>query len=165
MRACLILSATLCLTLAGCDRGTRSANESANGVAGNDVVSTDQANASANAAQTTGSGESGCDILDDQNWHAEVASKDGQRALVVTGEVTVKTGGYTVSLNPGALEKTAPPSQHFDLTVVPPTGEVTDALETHPVEGSAVPAERRYLAAVIDCGGKEIERITQIDRP
>ena len=100
----------------------------------------------------------------DIEWHAEVGAQDGQRMLNVTGNGMVNSGGWKFSLRPGLLDRMNPPVQRFTLTIQQPSGPSTQPMVPFRVEAET-PAQPRYEAVAIDCGGAEYARITQIDRP
>ena len=152
MRSSTILFAVACCLAGACtpERPTASNEADANAQSANTIETAEAAEA--------------CPKLDIA-WHAEVAAKDGERRLFVSGEGQMGTGGWQFGLDPGVLDEINPPVQHFTLTITEPAGDnVTQVVTPFRVE-SDVAAEQRYGAVVIDCRGKEYARITQIDRP
>lgn len=108
-------------------------------------------------------GSAPCPIMRDFDWKAVIAAgKGGARELTVRGMIEVNKGGYAAVLSPGLLDKSIPPIQHLTLTVTPPNGPATGAITYLPVK-ITLPAQPRYRAIVIDCGGSEIEWIERID--
>jgi hypothetical protein len=71
--------------------------------------------------------------------------------LIVSGTVTVPTGGYTVWLEEGPLQEVRPRSQQIMVRTTPPEGIATQAEATHRVSGVfAVPKNVGQVA--IRCG-------------
>ena len=160
--AYLLLGAS-CLA-AGCNRSD-SGNAQPNSADANLAVGVDnEASRTAQTGAANGPAQDGECAKLDIAWHAEVAPTDGQRMLKVTGTGMVNSGGWSFSLRPGLLDKKNPPIQHFTLTIQQPSGPATQPMMPFKVDAET-PAQPRYDAVVIDCGGAEYARITQIDRP
>jgi hypothetical protein len=159
-----LLCAAACLLTAGCNRENRAeANDAA---AANEVGADEVANRSAGTsdqgAPTPAAPSADCPITD-VAWHAEVNSVGGKRMLEVTGDGMASSGGWQFTFEPGVLDKSSPPTQHFTLTEKKPS-VATGNMQPFQVK-SSVAAQPLYKEVVIDCGGVDIAHITKIDRP
>ncbi|HEV2746901.1 MAG TPA: hypothetical protein VGW34_06345 [Allosphingosinicella sp.] len=83
--------------------------------------------------------------------------------LIVTGKVTVPTGGYRLSLEQGPLLELHPPIQHVLLSVRPPSEGATQAVVTHEVRGE-FPALDAYGAVTVKCGPEVLAEIRPVAR-
>lgn len=107
-----------------------------------------------------------CPILSSADWAAWVNAMPGPDArpkLIVTGRVTVPTGGYRVTLEQGPLQEIHPPVQQMILRARPPSGGATQALVTHEVRAE-LPALDRYGSVTIRCGSATLAGITDVQR-
>jgi hypothetical protein len=113
-----------------------------------------------------GSGPGGaCPISGSSDWAAWVNAMPGPErpSLIVTGRVTVPTGGYQLALERGPLREIDPPVQEVTLSVRPPSGPATQAVVTHEVRGQW-PALDRSGAVVVRCGGETLAEIRPVER-
>lgn len=111
-------------------------------------------------------GGGGCPITGSSNWAAWVNAMPGTAAgptLIVTGRVTVPTGGYTLSLERGPLQESHPPVQQVLLRVRPPSGPATQAVVDHDVRGEW-PALDAYGAVTVRCAGQVLADIRPVER-
>ncbi len=106
-----------------------------------------------------------CPVTDSSGWRAHVDAMPGPNGnprLVVTGRVTVPTGGYRVSLRMGQVAESYPVQVTVYLDAVPPRGMATQALVTHDVRGSW-PSEERVGSVTIRCGSRSLARIDNVE--
>ncbi len=107
-----------------------------------------------------------CPILSSTDWAAWVNAMPGPVArpkLIVTGRVTVPTGGYRVTLQQGPLQEIHPPIQQMILRAQPPSGGATQAVVTHEVRAE-LPALESYGSVTIRCGSSTLASITDVER-
>lgn len=106
-----------------------------------------------------------CPIVRSSTWHAHVSAMPGPEArpqLIVTGRVTVPSGGYTVSLRMGQVAESYPVQVTVYLDAVAPGGPATQALTTHEVRGSW-PSEQRVGSVTVRCGNRSLARISPVE--
>lgn len=99
-----------------------------------------------------------CPFAGNRNWNAWVNAMPGStRTLIVTGEVKVGTDGYAGRLTPGGVEKSDPPNQIFELTLV----EEADAKAgwQEDVRADMPATYPKYGTAVIMCHGERLADI------
>ena len=105
-----------------------------------------------------------CLIASSEGWRAYVDAMPGPERprLVVTGRVTVPTGGWRLELVLGPTRESDPPVQEVILRADPPAGPATQAIVTHEVTETfrALP---RYGAVVVRCGGEVVAEISPVD--
>lgn len=82
--------------------------------------------------------------------------------LIVSGQVTVPTGGYRLSLRMGQVAESYPVQVTVYLDATPPSGMATQALVTHDVRGSW-PSEERVGSVTVRCGSRVLARIDNIE--
>lgn len=106
-----------------------------------------------------------CPITGSRDWTAWVNAMPGPNAprLIVTGKVTVPTGGYRVSLERGEVHELDPPIQQIMLEAAPPTGGAIQVVTEQEVRGE-FPALDRYGAVIVRCGRDVIATISDIQR-
>ena len=104
-----------------------------------------------------------CPIISSGDWRAWVDAMPGPRGrrLLVTGRVTVPTGGYRVRLELGAVQEIHPPVQQVELIANPPDDGATQAIVTHEVRGDFA-ALHQYGAVVIRCGSATLAEIRPV---
>src|SRR5688500_11962800 len=86
-----------------------------------------------------------CSIVESSDWAAWVNAMPGPNArptLIVTGKVTVPTGGYGFSWGDPIVMESYPVQIVVDLRPLRPGGLATQALVTHDVRGEW-PSEAR----------------------
>lgn len=81
--------------------------------------------------------------------------------LIVSGQVTVPTGGYRVSLRMGQVAESYPVQVTVYLDATRPTGMATQALVTHDVRGDW-PSEERVGSVTVRCGSRALARIDNV---
>ncbi len=107
---------------------------------------------------------SDCPILKSSDWRAHVDAMPGPNdnaQLIVSGKVTVPTGGYKLALRMGQVAESYPVQVTVYLDAVPPSGPATQALETREVRGSWR-SEERVGSVTIRCGGRTLARLSDI---
>jgi hypothetical protein len=88
---------------------------------------------------------------------------DARPTLIVTGRVTVPTGGFTPLLEAGPVQEIHPPVQIVILKPNPPRGGATQAVMTHEVRAQA-PALDVYGSITIRCGSATLAEINNVER-
>lgn len=107
----------------------------------------------------------GCPVIESSGWHAHVDALPGPNArprLVVSGKVTVPTGGYKVALRMGQVAESYPVQVTVYLDATAPSGMASQAVVTHEVRGSW-PSEERVGSVTVRCGGKALARLSNIE--
>lgn len=84
--------------------------------------------------------------------------------LVVTGEVTVPTGGFRVWLEEGPVQEIEPRTLQILVRTDPPVEGATEALVTHRVRG-AFPARKRIGQVSLRCGDGTLALVPVAPRP
>ncbi len=106
-----------------------------------------------------------CRVIRSSGWHAHVDAMPGPNdnpRLIVSGRVTVPTGGYRVSLRMGQVAESYPVQVTVYLDATPPSGMATQALVTHDVRGSWR-SEERVGSVTIRCGSGVLARIDNVE--
>jgi hypothetical protein len=95
-----------------------------------------------------------CRIAGSSDWRAEIEETPGGKPrLLVSGKVTVPTGGHAIALELGYVEKLDSPRQQVILRSVPPEGAATEAIVTEDVTAS-FPLAKDIGAVTVRCGDK-----------
>lgn len=105
-----------------------------------------------------------CPVISSTGWRAHVDAMPGPNdnpRLIVSGKVTVPTGGYRLSLRMGEVAESYPVQVTVYLDVTPPSGMATQALVTHDVRGSWK-SEERVGSVTVRCGSRVLGRIGNI---
>lgn len=108
---------------------------------------------------------SDCPITGSSDWHAHVNAMpgpDSRPTLIVTGKVTVPTGGYKVALRMGEVAESFPVQVSVYLDATPPSGPATQALSVHNFRGS-FPSEQQVGSVTVRCGGRTLARISPVE--
>lgn len=103
-----------------------------------------------------------CAKVKTKDWKAWVDVMPGPGSsptLHITGQATTSTSGWKLALNAGPLDKSLPPSQHFDFVATAPTGPVQQVITTQEVKAEINNAQPKYKAVVISCGSTGIATI------
>lgn len=106
-----------------------------------------------------------CPVIRSSDWHAHVDAMPGpgnNPRLIVSGKVTVPTGGYKLALRMGAVAESYPVQVTVHLDAVPPKGMATQALETREVRGSWR-SEERVGSVTVRCGRKMLAQLSNIE--
>lgn len=107
-----------------------------------------------------------CPIIGASDWAAWINAMPGppgsRPTLIVTGRVTVPSGGYQLALrlDPAVMEN-LPPQRTVWLDAVPPAGPASQALVTSEVRGQW-PVSPPIGAVHVRCGGTVIARIDDV---
>ncbi len=106
-----------------------------------------------------------CPVIESRDWAAWVNAMPGPAAtkeLIVTGQVTLPTPGYTVTLGAGMADRSATPVQQLILTATAPTGMVPQVLTTQPVRYQGPAISMQYRGIRIMCGGTMLTEIADV---
>ena len=105
-----------------------------------------------------------CPVIRSSGWQAHVDAMPGPDAsprLIVSGRVTVPTGGYRVALRMGQVAESYPVQVTVYLDATPPKAIASQALVTHDVRGSW-PSEERVGSVTVRCGSRSLARIDNV---
>ncbi|MFN3387824.1 MAG: hypothetical protein ACK40O_02765 [Allosphingosinicella sp.] len=112
-----------------------------------------------------------CHAIASGAWRAEIESyltahgKPLTRYnLVVSGEVTVPTGGFRVWLEEGPVQEIEPRTLQILVRTDPPAEAATQAVVTHQVRG-AFPARKRIDQISLRCGDGTLALVPVEPRP
>ena len=106
-----------------------------------------------------------CPITASSDWKAWVNAMPGPNAkptLIVTGKVTVPTGGYTFAWRDLRTMESHPVQIVADLEALPPEGPATQAIETHDLRGEW-PATPPVGSVTVTCGQQTLARISPVE--
>ena len=106
-----------------------------------------------------------CGIIGSSDWAAWVNAMPGPNArptLIVTGKVTVPTGGYRFEWRDMRVMESYPVQIVAELQAVPPPGSATQAVETHDIRGEW-PIDPPVGALTIRCGDMVLVRISPVE--
>ena len=87
---------------------------------------------------------------------------NARATLIVTGKVTVPTGGYRLEWRDMRVMESYPVQVAVDLDAIPPAGPATQALVTHDVRGEW-PISPPIGALTVRCGDKVLARIAPVE--
>jgi hypothetical protein len=82
--------------------------------------------------------------------------------LMVSGQVTAPTGGYTFDWSGFRVAESYPVQVFVELTATPPAGMATQALTTQDVRGEW-PVSPPVGSVTITCGGQPLARIAPVE--
>ena len=82
--------------------------------------------------------------------------------LIVTGKVTVPTGGYRIEWGDFRVAESYPVQIFADLRVIPPTQGVIQVEITHDVRGEW-PLGEPVGSVTISCGDRVLARISPVE--
>ena len=108
---------------------------------------------------------SDCPITESSGWRAHVDAMPGPNdnpRLIVSGAVTVPTGGYKLALRMGQVAESYPVQITVYLDAIPPKGMATQALETREVRGSWR-SEERVGSVSVRCGNRVLAQLSNIE--
>jgi len=117
------------------------------------------------AIRQNGEVTSTCPHISNENWAAwlnGIPGSEDRPTLIVTGNVTVPTPGYTIELKPGRADRSMTPVQQMILTTKAPEGMTMQLLTTEQARYEGVAIAPQYKAVEIVCGGEIIARIDEI---
>ena len=122
--------------------------------------------ASCAAAPSAGPASAGrCPILGSSDWAAWVNAMPGPGArpsLIVTGKVTVASGGYRIEWADMRIAESYPVQIFADLRVLPPAGMAAQVVTTHDVRGQW-PTEPPVGSFTVRCGDQVLARISPVE--
>jgi hypothetical protein len=98
-------------------------------------------------------------------WNASVNAMPGPNSspkLIITGQVTAPTGGYTFGWSDFRVAESYPVQVFVNLTATPPEGMATQALVTQQVRGEW-PVSPPVGSVSVMCGGKTLARIAPVE--
>jgi hypothetical protein len=106
-----------------------------------------------------------CPIIGSSDWAAWINAMPGPNArptLIVTGKVTVPTGGYRFTWRDMRVMESYPVQVAVDLQPIPPTGPATQAMVTHDVRGQW-PISPPVGSVTVHCGDRVLARIAPVE--
>lgn len=106
-----------------------------------------------------------CAVLESKDWKAWVNRMPGVGAtptLIVEGQVTLPTPGYTVELKLGRADRSMTPVQQLVLETTAPSGQVMQVLTPQTARIDTPTIVAKYKAVQIVCNGNVIAEITDI---
>lgn len=107
----------------------------------------------------------GCAAIASSDWAAWVNAMPGPGArptLIVSGKVTVPTGGYRVEWGAMRVAESYPVQVFADLNVIPPAGGAIEAVTTHDVRGQW-PVSPPVGSVTVRCGQRVLTRIAPVE--
>ena len=110
-------------------------------------------------------GAAECPIAGSSDWAAWVNAMPGPGArptLVITGKITVPTGGYRHAWTDMRVMESYPVQVAADLQVTPPAGGATQAVVTHDVRGEW-PIAPPVGSVTVRCGDRVLARIAPVE--
>lgn len=108
---------------------------------------------------------SGCPVARSSDWTAWVNAMPGPGArpkLIVTGKITVPTGGYRTEWSDMRVAESHPVQIFADLRVIPPSGPATQVVTTHDVRGEW-PVDPPVGSVTVRCAGEVLARISPVE--
>lgn len=112
-----------------------------------------------------GAGAGDCPVTASSGWAAWVNAMPGpdrRPTLIVTGKVTVPTGGYTFEWTDMRVAESMPVQVTVTLKPVPPSGPATQAVMSRDVRGSW-PSETKVGSVTVRCGSKVLAQIAPVE--
>jgi len=104
-----------------------------------------------------------CPIISSSNWSAQIeTSEQGRSMLAIKGDIELPSPGYSVVLEPGIADKSATPSQHFNLKAKQLDGMYIQMITPMTLEHSAPAIAKQYRSIVIHCGDQIIASIDNV---
>lgn len=106
-----------------------------------------------------------CPVIESSKWKAWVDAMPGPTSrprLVVTGRVTVPTGGWRFAWRDVRVMESHPVQVAAELEAIPPAGPATQALVTHDVHLDW-PVPPPVGTVTIRCGGRVLATIDSVD--
>lgn len=106
-----------------------------------------------------------CPVVDSKDWHAWVnrmPGPDSKPMLIVEGQVTLPTPGYTVTLTLGRADRSATPVQQLILQAAAPSENTLQALTTQTARIDTPAIAAKYKGVQIKCGDKMLAEISDI---
>ena len=110
-------------------------------------------------------GQRECGITGSSDWAAWVNAMPGPNAkptLIVTGKVTVPTGGYQFEWRNMRVMESYPVQVAVELDAIPPAGAATQAVVTREVRGQW-PIDPPVGSLTVRCGDTMLARIAPVE--
>jgi hypothetical protein len=109
-------------------------------------------------------GPAACPIAssDWQAWVNAMPGPDSKPKLMISGQVTAPTDGYTFGWSDFRVAESYPVQVFVTLTAMPPAGMATQALVTQQVRGEW-PLSPSVGSVTVMCGGKTLARIAPVE--
>ena len=110
-------------------------------------------------------GPAACGIIGSSDWAAWVNAMPGPNMrpkLIVTGKVTVPTGGYRFAWRDLRVMESYPVQIAADLQAIPPAGPATQAAATHDIRGEW-PIDPPVGSFSARCGDRVLARISPVE--
>lgn len=107
----------------------------------------------------------GCPAIASSDWAAWVNAMPGPSArpsLIVTGKVTVPTGGYRVEWGDVRVAESYPVQVFAELRLIPPSGPADQVVTTHDVRGQW-PMSPPVGSVTVRCGNRVLARISPVE--
>ncbi len=105
-----------------------------------------------------------CGIIGSSDWAAWVNAMPGPNArptLIVTGKVTVPTGGYRFAWRDMRVMESYPVQVAAELQAIPPAGPATHAVVTHDIRGKW-PIDPPVGSFTVRCGDQTLASIAPV---
>src|SRR5687768_13383245 len=106
-----------------------------------------------------------CNVAGSSDWAAWINAMPGPDArptLIVTGKVTVATGGYRFEWRDMRVMESYPVQVAVELDAIPPAGAATQAVVTHDVRGEW-PISPPVGSLTVRCGDTVLARIAPVE--
>ena len=104
-----------------------------------------------------------CHIISSNNWSAQLeTSEQGKAMLAIKGDIELPSPGYSVVLEQGMADRSATPSQHFNLKTKQLDGMYIQMVTPMTLQHSAPAIAKQYRSIVIHCGGEVIATIDNV---
>ena len=110
-------------------------------------------------------GGTACPNVSSSDWAAWVNAMPGPNAkptLIVTGKVTVPTGGYRFEWRDMRVMESYPVQVAVELDAIPPAGAATQAVVTREVRGQW-PIDPPVGSLTVRCGSTVLARISPVE--
>lgn len=112
----------------------------------------------------SGAPQKPCPAIGSSDWAAWINAmpgRDAQSTLIVSGKVTVPTGGYHFVWRDMRVMESHPVQVAIDLEVIPPSAGATQAVVTHEVRGQW-PMSPPVGSVTVRCGGQTLAAISPV---
>jgi hypothetical protein len=104
-----------------------------------------------------------CPIISSSNWSAQIETPEqGRTMLAIKGDIELPSPGYSVVLEQGMTDKSATPSQHFNLKAEQLDGMYIQMVTPMTLEHSVPSIAKQYRSIVIHCGDQVIATIDNV---
>lgn len=106
-----------------------------------------------------------CEHVSGSDWAAWINAMPGPGArptLIVTGKVTVPTGGYRIEWRDFRVAESYPVQVFGELRVIPPPHGAIEVVVTHDVRGEW-PLAEPVGSVTISCGDRVLARISPVE--